>query len=186
MNIFKDLARVIKPHHILVLFGLVILGIALMQYSNKKGMLLDPMTTMMNPSPYSDSATTNQTSNPVVGLAASLPDNAAPVSNMSGPSLMQAPSCNQAPTLSPADLLPRDNNSDWSNMNPPTAGMSMPFLTASQLTGIDTVGSSMRNANLQVRSEPPNPQIKVSPWLNSTIEPDLMRQPLEIGLCPGR
>ena len=181
---FKDLARGIKLHHIVVFVGLVILGVALVQYSNKKCMLLDPMTTM-NPAPYSDSATNNVNSDPV-GVLASSPDNAAPVSNMSGPSLMQAPSCNQSPTLNPADLLPRDNNSDWSNMNPPTAGMSMPFLTASQLAGIDTVGSSLRNANLQLRSEPPNPQMKVSPWQNSTIEPDLMRQPLEIGACPGR
>ena len=184
MNILKDLARVINPHYVVVLVGLVIFGIALMQYSNNKGMLLSGMTSMGSSS-YPESGSSNASSDPVGALASS-PDNAAPVSNMSGPSLMQAPSCNQATTLNPADLLPRDNNSDWSNMNPPTAGMSMPFLTASQLVGIDTVGSSLRNANLQVRSEPPNPQMKVSPWQNSTIEPDLMRQPLEIGACPGR
>ena len=50
------------------------------------------------------------------------------------------------------------------------------------LYGINTVGSSLRNANLQVRSEPPNPQVQVSPWLNTTIEPDLMRTPLELGV----
>ena len=38
-----------------------------------------------------------------------------------------------------------------------------------------------RNSNLQLRSEPPNPQTQVSPWLNSTIEPDLIRRPLD---CP--
>ena len=181
---FKDIVKAIKAHHIVILVGLVIVGIALMQYSNKKGMLLSGMTSMGSSS-YPESAANNVNSGPV-GVLASSPDNAAPVSNMSGPSLMQVPSCNQATTLNPADLLPRDNNSDWSNMNPPTAGMSMPFLTASQLVGIDTVGSSLRNANLQERSEPPNPQMKVSPWQNSTIEPDLMRQPLEIGSCPGR
>jgi hypothetical protein len=47
--------------------------------------------------------------------------------------------------------------------------------------GIDTIGNTLRNANLQIRSEPPNPTTKVSPWLQSTIEPDLMRAPLEIG-----
>ena len=181
MKILKDLARVIKPHHIVVLVGLVILGIALMQYSNNKEMLLSGMTSM-EPAQYPEPGLTSDP----VGALASLPDNAAQVSNMPGPSLMQATSCNQATTLNPADLLPRDNNSDWSNMTPPTAGMNMPFLTASQLVGIDTVGSSLRNANLQLRSEPPNPQMKVSPWQNSTIEPDLMRQPLEIGACPGR
>ena len=28
---------------------------------------------------------------------------------------------------------------------------------------------------------PPNPQVKVSPWLQSTIEPDTNRKPMEIG-----
>ena len=36
---------------------------------------------------------------------------------------------------------------------------------------------------MQVRSEPPNPQVKVSPWQQSTIEPDMGRKPLEIGGC---
>ena len=55
------------------------------------------------------------------------------------------------------------------------------FLNAGHHIGIDTVGQSLRNANLQLRSEPPNPQESVGPWLNSTIEPDLMRVPLELG-----
>jgi hypothetical protein len=45
------------------------------------------------------------------------------------------------------------------------------------------VGQTLRNANLQIRSEPPNPQVAVSPWLNSTIEPDINRRPFEIGGC---
>jgi hypothetical protein len=49
------------------------------------------------------------------------------------------------------------------------------------LIGIDTIGNTLRNANLQVRSEPPNPQLNVGPWNNTTIAPDLMRVPLEIG-----
>ena len=55
------------------------------------------------------------------------------------------------------------------------------LLKAGQLSGIDTVGGTLRNANLQLRSEPPNPKTAVSPWSNSTIEPDLMRVPLELG-----
>ena len=47
--------------------------------------------------------------------------------------------------------------------------------------GINTVGQSLRNANLQLRSEPPNPQVSVSPWMNSSIGPDLLRRPLEVG-----
>ena len=44
-----------------------------------------------------------------------------------------------------------------------------------------TVGQTLRNANYNVRSEFPNPQLKVSPWLQSTIDPDVGRKPLEIG-----
>jgi hypothetical protein len=55
------------------------------------------------------------------------------------------------------------------------------FLEAGYHVGINTVGQSNRNANLQLRSEPPNPQMSVSPWMQSTIEPDLARKPLEIG-----
>jgi len=43
------------------------------------------------------------------------------------------------------------------------------------------VSSSLRNANLQLRSEPANPQQDVGPWNNTTISPDINRRPLEIG-----
>ena len=57
------------------------------------------------------------------------------------------------------------------------------LLKAGYHIGRDTVLGSLRNANLQLRSEPANPQVKVSPWLQSTIEPDTNRRPLEIGGC---
>ena len=102
-----------------------------------------------------------------------------------GPMQMnQLPSeCYPKDVLSSADLLPRDANSLWAQVNPSGQGSlaDQNFLTAGFHIGINTVGQSLRNANRQLRSEPANPQIAVSPWLNSTIEPDLMRQPLEIG-----
>ncbi len=83
----------------------------------------------------------------------------------------------------PSELLPKDANSQWAQLNP--AGnadfKNVNLLKAGHLIGIDTVGNTLRNANLQVRSEPPNPTTNVSPWLNTTISPDLMRRPLEIG-----
>jgi hypothetical protein len=57
----------------------------------------------------------------------------------------------------------------------------MNFLTAGYHIGINTVGQTLRNANRQLRSEPLNPQVPVSPWLQTTIEPDTNRRPLEIG-----
>ena len=83
----------------------------------------------------------------------------------------------------PSMLLPNDTNSQWASVNPQGGGMlkGVNLLQAGSMIGINTVGSTMRNANLQVRSEPPNPQGSVGPWMNSTIEPDVVRKPLEIG-----
>ena len=83
----------------------------------------------------------------------------------------------------PSVLLPNDSNSQWASMNPQGGGMlkNVNLLQAGSLVGINTVGSSLRNANLQVRSEPPNPQGNVGPWNHSTIEPDFVQTPLELG-----
>ena len=55
------------------------------------------------------------------------------------------------------------------------------LLKAGYHIGIYTIGQSLRNANLQIRSEVPNPQLYTGPWNNSTITSDFMRVPLEIG-----
>lgn len=93
------------------------------------------------------------------------------------------PSCNLQETVDPKELLP-SNNSEWGSPNPSSALQNVNLLQAGYHIGIDTVGQSLRNGNLQVRSEPPNPQMQVGPWNNTTIEPDLMRAPLEIGCGP--
>lgn len=83
----------------------------------------------------------------------------------------------------PSDLLPKDTNSQWAQLNPAGKGdlANINLLKAGYHIGIDTVGQTLRNANLQIRSEPPNPQVNVGPWGQSTITPDLMRIPLELG-----
>jgi hypothetical protein len=95
------------------------------------------------------------------------------------------PSCYPRDTLSAEDLLPKDAaNSRWAQMNPAGQGdiANVNFLTAGYQIGVDTIGSSKKNGNLQLRSDPPAPQVVVSPWMQSTIEPsDINRRPLEIG-----
>jgi hypothetical protein len=80
--------------------------------------------------------------------------------------------------LQPGELLPKQTNS-WGN-----SGQSVQIpgnlLSPTYLAGIDTIGSSLRNPNLQLRSEPPNPQTNVSIWNQSTITPDYLRPPFEI------
>ena len=95
-------------------------------------------------------------------------------------------SCTSKPVVDPRQLLPKDNNSQWGKLNPQGAGdlRNVNLLQAGYHIGINTVGQSLRNANLQLRSEPANPQRAVGPWNQSTIEPDLTRRPLEIGCGP--
>ena len=91
--------------------------------------------------------------------------------------------CYPKDTLTPKDLLPQDSNSTWAQTVPSGQGSlgDQNFLNAGFHVGINTVGQSLRNANLQLRSEPANPQVKVSPWLQTTIEPDTNRRAMEIG-----
>lgn len=87
--------------------------------------------------------------------------------------------------LTAGELLPNDSSSQWAQVYPTGEGSlkDRNFLQAGYHIGINTVGQTLRNANMQLRSEPPAPQVKVSPWLQSTIEPDLGRKPFEIGGC---
>ena len=91
--------------------------------------------------------------------------------------------CNKQTIQNPNDLLPKDKNSEWAQLNPAGQGdlSNINLLKAGYHIGIDTIGQTLRNANLQIRSEPANPQINVGPWNLSTIEPDFMRPPLELG-----
>ena len=85
--------------------------------------------------------------------------------------------------MNPTDLLPSSEVTEWSHANPTGQGNleDQNFLNAGYHVGINTIGQSLRNANMQIRSEPPNPQKKVGPWMQTTIEADTNRKPLEIG-----
>ena len=95
------------------------------------------------------------------------------------------PACFPSSQLTPDELLPNDECNLWSKNNPQGSPdlSNRNFLQAGWATGVSTVGSTMRNANLQLRSDPPNPQKVVSPWMQTTIGPDLARKPLELGTC---
>jgi len=72
----------------------------------------------------------------------------------------------------PASLLPRDTNQKWGQMNPQGSGQfsNVALLDPKQIIGVNTIGSSLRNPNLQERPEPANPQNAVGPWNQSTID----------------
>lgn len=111
--------------------------------------------------------------------------NQAEFSNNPAVQQLRQAACFPKEMLTPEELKPQDNSSLWAQVNPAGEGSlkGRSFLQAGHNIGINTVGQTMRNANLQLRSEPPCPQVSVSPWNQTTIEPDTARKPLEIGGC---
>lgn len=98
----------------------------------------------------------------------------APVQNMSSP----------GGEIHPEELLPKSADADaFDQQYPKGEGdiSSKNFVVAGYNIGINTQGSSLRNANYQIRSEPANPITQVSPWGQATITPDFNRKTLEIG-----
>jgi len=90
------------------------------------------------------------------------------------------------PVAQPSDLLPQDQNSQWANLNPIGNGaVSMPdLLQAGYHIGLDTIGQTLKNANLQLRSDPIIEKKDIGPWNQSTYEADYGRVPLEVGQGP--
>ena len=175
-KMFKSL----KNHHILGIIGLLVLLFALYNYSKNKNLF------QMGMSGYNSTpkpATINKPTPPIVGAAPA--SSYAPFNGEASTRVSNSATSSVAmnkPASNPSDLLPSDSNSAWSSMNPGSDLKNVSLLNPTQLVGINTQGSSLRNANLQVRSEPANPRINTnSPWNISTIEEDKFRKPLEIG-----
>ena len=109
------------------------------------------------------------------------PDGNEEYANVSGMGSTQPPATGGCPAnQNPSQLLPQDNNSQWSELNPAGKGelSNVNLLNAGHHIG--TVSQSLRNANLQLRSEPANPQMSVGPWNNTTMEPEQHRRGLEM------
>ncbi len=77
--------------------------------------------------------------------------------------------------LNPSELLPADSK-DMQGNNFLTATLSK----SEQIIGVPTQTQRSRK-NYDLRSAPANPQVEVSPWNMSTMEPDTGRLTFEIG-----
>jgi len=201
MSFLKNLQKNIKAHHFIALIGIVVLALAIAQYSGRKTNYSDGFNQAQNGPPPQGGMPPQQqgpmAAGPGDGGSVAIPANGPIGQNevfanvpqgtaTSTYGLAPVPSANKQ--YDPSELLPKDINSQWAQLNPAGSAdfKNVNLLKAGSLIGIDTVGSTLRNANLQERSEPPNPTTSVSPWLNTTIEPDLMRLPLEIGTRSGQ
>jgi len=77
-----------------------------------------------------------------------------------------------------SSLLPREiaSQEDFGQFAPEEILKGQNFLDPREQIGIpETIGGTLRNANQQVRAEPPNPK-QPYVWNNSTIVPDLMQR----------
>ncbi len=83
-----------------------------------------------------------------------------------------------------SDYLPKEVNKKWWNTDFSVAKNKVDnknlIPTQNYITGVNTVASSLRLANHDLRARPANPQIVVSPWLNTTVAPDHNTKPLGI------
>ena len=167
-GISSGLSKFFTRDKIFILIALIILGYALMSYSDSKSLVLDNMD---DGHPGDSAPQTPSTA--TIGAS-----NDTPSSQPTGGYTAQA-------VAGPAELLPKDQNSQWAALNPVAMNQGsvvMPdLLQAGYHIGLDTIGQSLRNANLQLRSDPIIQRADVGPWNQSTIEPDLGRVPLEIG-----
>lgn len=172
-DFFKGLSKFFTTQRVILLVVFVALAYILYNYSNFKGSVTDGYDGGM--SKPSLVQTNSITSSP----APLISEPTAPIVGSSS-----AGGYNSLNTGNPSDLLPQDKNSQFSDFNMLNQGnITMPdLLDAGYLIGLDTIGQSLRNANLQERSDPIIPKSDVGPWNNSTIEPDLGRVPLEIGV----
>jgi hypothetical protein len=181
MSDLKKMFKNIKSEHVLGIVGLIILVFAFYKYSEGKNIFKMGMTqgkAPINPAPID-----NQ--NKIIG-SSSTTKTYAPYNGASNSSVSNSASNANAinkPASNPADLLPSNSaSSNWASSVPNSDLKGINLLNPSQITGINTQGSSLRNANLQIRSEPANPRTNTNcPWNISTIETDSFRKPLEIG-----
>lgn len=93
--------------------------------------------------------------------------------------------CGSNQNCEPEDLfdvdkyLPQEVNSDWFEVQPePISVKNRHLINITKPIGINTIGTSLKNATYDLRSAPACPKYVTSPWLNSSIEPDINLKPL--------
>lgn len=174
----KKMLKNVKSHQLLILMAVIVGGYFLFSYSKSKRGFVDNYEgqnvaagAVAGNEQYKPSPPSGHMNNEASAQGVN--------TNMQG----LPPSCVKQSVTDPRELLPRDTNSEFSKLNPAGSGdlQNVSLLQAGTLQGINTVGTSLRNSNLQLRSEPANPRMAVGPWNNSTITGDNARRDFEIG-----
>lgn len=164
----------------LVLGGIVVVAYLLTSYSSAKSVIGEGMEQLKGAlgvqGPLSDGG-------PLAKMSYSAGGNEQPSETLQGRHPASQSTYTET-TLTPSELLPKGElGASWAAVNP--ASMSdlkgQNFLDAGYHTNTALAGVSQtnRNASWDVRSEIPNPQVKVGPFLNTTIEPNPFKRGLD-------
>lgn len=93
--------------------------------------------------------------------------------------------CGSNQNCEPEDLfdadkyLPQEVNDDWFEVQPePISVKNRHLINITKPVGINTIGTSLKNASHDIRGVPSCPRFVVSPWLQSSIEPDTNLKPM--------
>lgn len=175
---------------------LLVICFVLISYSSNKGMVLDRMTDYgagtgsARSVPVIDSKLGSASMLAQVQPAQPLPMNKSTGAGAAGSgagasagaSTVASSNYSQQQVANPSDLLPSDKNSQWAALNPAGGNVAIPdLLQAGYHIGLDTIGQTLKNPNYQLRSDPIIEKKDIGPWMQSTIEPDFGRVPLEVG-----
>jgi len=176
---FKELSqglnKLMNRKELVIVVVALVVGVALLSYSNTKSFNLDGLSDgSVSSQPSSYSAQTNSLAEPSVAETS-----AQNVVASSGVASL-GNDYSMRPVNNVSDLLPNDPNSEWAKLNPGlNAGATPDLLSAGTIIGINR--TPLRNSNLQYRSDPVIPKQDIGPWNQSTIDQDISRIPLEIG-----
>ena len=164
----------------LVLGGVLVVAYLLTQYSSTKGLIGEGMEQLKGSlgvqGPLSDGG-------PMGNPSHSMGGNAQPSESLQSRKAAGQSKYTES-HLSGDELLPKGGlGASWAAVNPSSMGdlKGQNFLDAGYHTNTAVAGVSQtnRNASWDVRSENPNPQVKVGPFLNTTIEANPFKRGLD-------
>lgn len=156
----------------LALAGVVALYVLFTSYAGSKSVVLDKAEELGGTgvqSPLTDQG-------PYMTVPHGVAGNAVNVQGMQGPTPSSQQTYTES-TLSSGELLPKGEiGASWAAVNPVGSEdlKGQNFLQAGYHSNINVVGIAQtnRNPSYDIRSEAPNPQSRVGPFLNTTIDPD--------------
>ena len=155
----------------LVLGGVVLLAFVMNNYSSTKGMLSEGRDKLSGAAgvqgPLSEMGPFSSSSHTAGG-------NAQPVESLQARHPASQGTYTET-TLTASELLPKGEiGASWASVNPSgmtdLKGQNHLMAGYHTNTAISGVLQTNRNPHYDIRSEPPNPQASVGPFLNSTIE----------------